>query len=259
MPGYDDNDAEDAAAFKDEAVATAYQKRPPYPRELIDLMAELAVDTPRVVLDLGCGSGDLARPLAPLVEEVHAVDFSLAMLAAGKQLPGGAARNLRWYCAAAENFAYPAVYSLAVAGESLHWMDQAVVLARLKASLSPRGRLVVVVRLEDAPWQDRYNEIARTYSVKRRNYVARDLPTELERCGLFRVEERRVMPPVPFTQSVEDYVELQHSRSSFARHRMSREAAAQFDETLREAIARFATGGSVTYDFSVDVAWGRPV
>src|SRR5579884_4295939 len=77
-----------AAVFQDQCVADAYHHRPPYPQEAIDLLASLIVDTPRTVLDVGCGTGDIVRRLAPLVDRLDAVDISLPMLEWGKRLPG---------------------------------------------------------------------------------------------------------------------------------------------------------------------------
>ncbi|NUR97352.1 MAG: class I SAM-dependent methyltransferase, partial [Kribbellaceae bacterium] len=83
-----------AATFKQQAVAEAYQHRPPYPDEVFDRLLELITDTPRRVLDIGAGEGAIARPLAPRVEHVDAIDFSRPMVDAGKQRPGGDHPNL---------------------------------------------------------------------------------------------------------------------------------------------------------------------
>ena len=48
----------------------------------------MIADHPRTVLDLGCGTGYLARPLAPLVDRVDAIDISAAMIEEGKRLLG---------------------------------------------------------------------------------------------------------------------------------------------------------------------------
>lgn len=45
------------ASFSEPAVADAYPHRPPYPDEVFDVLAGLAVDEPGAVLDLGCGTG----------------------------------------------------------------------------------------------------------------------------------------------------------------------------------------------------------
>src|SRR5712691_5653024 len=84
------------AWFKDPLIVAAYPSRPAYPAAAIQVLADLVVDSPRVVLDVGCGTGDLARRLAPLVARVDAVDFSPAMIEQGRRQSGGDAANLRW-------------------------------------------------------------------------------------------------------------------------------------------------------------------
>jgi hypothetical protein len=73
-------DSEYGTWFQDPLVVAAYPKRPPYPAQTIELFAGLIVDEPRVVLDVGCGPGDLGRRLAPLVERVDAVLPMFALL-----------------------------------------------------------------------------------------------------------------------------------------------------------------------------------
>ena len=60
-----------------------YHLRPAYPPETFALLNELIVDELRVVLDVGCGPGNVARPMAEYVERVDAVDISLPMLVRG--------------------------------------------------------------------------------------------------------------------------------------------------------------------------------
>lgn len=62
--------------FADTAVATAYDRCPPYPAELLAILTGLLPDAPRTVLDAGCGSGDLARPLAALADRIVTRDHS---------------------------------------------------------------------------------------------------------------------------------------------------------------------------------------
>src|SRR5437868_15084397 len=85
-----------AAQFQDAAVVEAYQARPPYPDGVFETLVGLIGERPRGVLDLGCGTGDLARRLAPLVERVDAVDLSVGMITRGKTLAGGDAPDVRW-------------------------------------------------------------------------------------------------------------------------------------------------------------------
>jgi SAM-dependent methyltransferase len=85
-----------AAQFQDAAVVAAYPTRPPYPPEVFEILAGLITIEPRVVLDVGCGTGDVARRLAPLVARVDAMDVSWRMIARGRTLLAGDAPNLRW-------------------------------------------------------------------------------------------------------------------------------------------------------------------
>ena len=59
-----------SSAFQESSVAAAYQHRPPYPAAVFDILADLITDTPRHVLDAGCGTGFLARPLAKKIQPV---------------------------------------------------------------------------------------------------------------------------------------------------------------------------------------------
>src|SRR5439155_17899141 len=101
----------------------AYRSRPPYPDELFEILAGLISDEPRVVLDAGCGTGEIARPLLGRVDRVDAVDFSPAMIERGRRSPGGDHPNLRWIVGRAEDVPLAPPYALITAGASLHWMD----------------------------------------------------------------------------------------------------------------------------------------
>src|SRR5205085_11971194 len=93
---------EAAAAFQDADVAAAYQHRPPYPPAVFDILVTLVVDQPRHVLDVGCGTGFLARHLVERVERVDAVDLSHALIGEGQGLAGGEQPRLAWGVGSAE-------------------------------------------------------------------------------------------------------------------------------------------------------------
>jgi SAM-dependent methyltransferase len=94
------------AQFSDPSVASAYRFRPPYPDEVYTLLEGLLVDAPRLVLELGCGLGEIARRLATQTDRVDAVEPSHAMLTLARTLPGGGRQNVHWFCCTAEEFAY---------------------------------------------------------------------------------------------------------------------------------------------------------
>jgi SAM-dependent methyltransferase len=246
------------AQFKDRSVAEAYRHRPPYPEETFAILAGLIADEPRAVLDVGCGTGFVARPLAALVERVDAVDFSAAMIARGKGLPGGDRANLTWIEGPVEEVTTRPPYALITAGASLHWLAWDVVLPRFAALLTPRGFLAIVGDGQrPVPWAADLQPIIDRYSTNR-DYQPYDLVEELERRGLFRKVGERRTAPVSFRQAIGDYVESFHARNGFSRERMPAEAAAAFDREARAVIARHAGGDSVELHSYGQVVWGKP-
>lgn len=245
--------------FSDPSVASAYRFRPPYPDEVYGLLEGLMVDTPRIVLELGCGLGEITRRLAARVERVDAVDPSHAMIAMAQTLPGGAHRHVHWFCCTAEDFAYGSEYALVIAAESLHWMDWQRVLPVVRASLSPSGRLAIILgrRLDTVPWWGALHLLIPLYSTNR-EFKPYDLLEELARRHLFHPEGRTTTTPVPFHQSVDAYIESWHSRNGFSRDRMGTWRALSFDEHIRDIITPYAHEGILCYDIQVELAWGVP-
>jgi len=251
-------DGSQALAFADAGTAAAYRHRPGYPPELFGRLAALMPAGNRTVLDLGCGTGFLARPLAEIARRVDAVDLSAEMIAAGRRLPGGDRPNLHWTVAAAERFASPHRYGLVTAGESLHWMDWEALLPRLRDRLEPDGWLAVVdLRPADEPWSDAVRAAVVRHSVnaaERRRY---DTARELAARGLFREHGRAATAPVRRVQSVDDYAESFHARSSLARSRLSAATALAFGQEVRDVFRR-AGLAVVRQDWTAELVWGRP-
>ena len=106
--------------------------RPGYPAELLDLVAAGAgLDGTGRLLDLGCGTGNVAIPLASRVEEVVAVDVDPEMLA---ELRRSAPSNVRAVVARAEDVDESfGTFRLVTIGAALHWFESALVLDRLAA------------------------------------------------------------------------------------------------------------------------------
>ena len=247
--------AEHAGAFDDEDVARAYGHRLAYPPATFDALAELIVG-PRVVLDAGTGTGAIARYLAARVERVDALDPAAAMIAAGKRLEHADDPRIRWILGAAETAPLSGPYGLITTGRSLHWMDWSVVLSRFAALLAPRARLAIV----DDPelpelWAEQLRPIIARYSIMRAWHQFALIP-ELERLGLFEREGERHVEPVSVTQTVDEYVESFHGRSSLARHRIGRERADAFDRELRALLGDRAV---VERQVAGRIVYGRPV
>ncbi len=247
------------AQFQDAAIVAAYHHRPPYPAEVFPLLAGLITDTPRHVLDVGCGTGYVARPLARLVDRVDAVDPSVAMIERGKQEPGGAAPNLHWIVGYAEDAPLDPPYALITAGASLHWMDWAVVMPRFRDALTPHGLVAIIGDgTLPGPWRNALQPIIDRYSTNRL-YQPYNLIAELTQRGLFaQVGEHRT-PPRPFPQPVATYIESFHARNGLSRDRMPPAAAAAFDAEAQAALTALCPAGIVPLQVYGDVVWGHPL
>jgi ubiquinone/menaquinone biosynthesis C-methylase UbiE len=249
-----------ASAFQEESVIAAYPRRAPYPQSLFQKLVELMTGPSRRVLDVGTGTGDVARRLAPYVARVDAVDWSAGMIALGKQLPGGDDTRIHWTHGRIEEVALDPPYSLITAGESLHWMDWNAVLPRFATALEAEALFAIVNRSEhEVPWREALKPVYRRYSTNQ-EYRPYDMLHELESRGLFRRAGKWDSEPVPFAQPVEDYIEYHHSMSGFSRERMGPIAAQAFDDELRAILLAHADADGVLHMQIVgSVEWGTPL
>ncbi|GAA4974351.1 class I SAM-dependent methyltransferase [Streptomyces hyderabadensis] len=126
--------------------------RLPYAPGLADLLAGvLDLDGRGRLLDLGCGPGTVALPLAGLFDEVVGVDPDAGMLAeaargaAELDVPG----RVRWVRARAEELpAGLGDFTVATLAQSFHWMDRELVAATVRGMLRPGGALVHISDLK---------------------------------------------------------------------------------------------------------------
>lgn len=235
----------------------AYRYRPTYPPETFTILSNLIKSEPRRVLDAGCGTGYIARPLVEYVEQVDAVDFSLQMVEQGKQMSGGGHPRLRWLCGRVEDVELEPPYALITAGESLHWMDWQRVLPRFHDLLVPGGYLALIYhKTQPDPW----SVLGETLSNYRTDagYQPFDLIAELERHHLFEMVGEQQTAPEPFVQSIDEYIESYHARAPFSRERMGADRAAAFDEEAREVLLKTYPDGKVSLQVMATVQWGIP-
>jgi SAM-dependent methyltransferase len=246
--------AENAAAFAFDDVVEHYPLRPPYPEAVVERLRG-----PGVFLEMGCGTAQLGRRLAPTAERVDAVDPSAAMLAKARTLSGGGASNIRWFESRAEDFSYDDVYDCILTPLSLHWMDWAVVLPQFGRALKATGFMAMTTACGflDAPWDAAIREHVPRHSLMDQ-FDAYDLVEQLESRGLFKPRERVVLGPERFRQTVDDYVGAWWSRAGFARDRLAPESAAAFAKGVREIVTPHAVHGWLEGEIVAQLCVGAP-
>ncbi len=137
-------------------------------RPALDLMDRIAVEAPKLVVDVGCGPGEQARAFAERhpQAEVIGLDSSADMLAKARQKPG----RVAWQHADLRTWAPPRPIDLLFSNAVLHWVDDhAALMPRVAGWLAPAGVLAIqmprnfdapshrIMRevAADGPWRDR--------------------------------------------------------------------------------------------------------
>ena len=128
--------------------------RPGYPPEAFDLLVDrFSLNKKSRVLDLGCGTGQIAIKIAPYVSEVIAIDPLEEMLREGKSLAsGGGIINIVWNLGESANLSQMASIigeiDLTVIARAFHWMEREQTLRDLYAITKRGGGLVIVTHTE---------------------------------------------------------------------------------------------------------------
>ena len=241
-------------------VARAYRYRPEYPAETFTILRDLIVG-PRIVLDVGAGTGAIARGMVPHVERVDAVDISTAMMGEGRRLPNGNDPRLRWIEGSAEEAVLHAPYGLITAGAAVHWFDETRAMPRFAAALAPGARLALS-EIEDEPVGDGSWARELTHIVKRYSEIKdyRDFPDvlrSLEDEGRFVREGETRTAPVRLRRTLAEFIEWQHSKATLSRVRLDERAAAFDDEVT--GLFRWRGIDSVDMTAVGLVIWGSPI
>lgn len=116
-----------------------------FPPELYARLAAMGVLRPGMrALDLGTGTGTLARGLAMRGCAVTGLDRSAPLMAEAARLDRAAAVTIRYVEAAAEEPGLAsASFDLVTAGQCWHWFDRARAAAEARRLLVPGGHLAI--------------------------------------------------------------------------------------------------------------------
>jgi SAM-dependent methyltransferase len=245
--------------FADADVVRSYVHRTNYPGGLYKRLLDLTKGRHRA-LDLGCGPGQFARWLAPHFSTILAVDPSLAMLKLAKTIDAGSHPNIEWINTRAEDVLLGDSIDLVVAGASIHWMDPAQIFPKLAEALTDWGIMAIVSG--DGPAQSPWIDSWQATIVEWVGHMGGTWNDAAHRSRSTAHEPWfETMGTETFTasvvQSVEDLIDAEHSRATWARSKMGARAD-EFDADLRAVLAPYAHDGKVEFGVQSSLKWGRP-
>ncbi len=116
-----------------------------FPPAFFDRLAVFGIGQPgQRVLDLGTGTGVLARNLALRGCQVTGLDVAAAQIEQARILDQTAGATVEYRIAPAEQTGLPpASYDIVTAGQCWHWFDRPRAAAEIRRLLIPGGRLVI--------------------------------------------------------------------------------------------------------------------
>jgi ubiquinone/menaquinone biosynthesis C-methylase UbiE len=247
-------------AFQDEDVARCYGFRAPYAPGLYARLLDVTSGRRRM-LDLGCGTGKIARSLASRFGQVDAVDPSGPLLRAGQSAAAQTAPNITWIQARAEHVELSGPYDLITAGASLHWMSHDLVFPKLARILAPAG-VVAAVSGDGgsaADWDGTWKAfLGRWLERVGRRYDEAGFAAAMNAYQDWMEVAGRESFTYEHQQPIEAFIAAQHSRETWARARMGLAQADAFDAELKALLEPHAPDGLLQFPVTSTLIWGRP-
>lgn len=243
--------------------------RPPYPPQLLDwVLAEADPNGAGELLDLGCGTGEVAIPLSRHFLRVTAVDQEPEMIArAEAKASEMGVHNVRWLVGTAEELDIAAAsVDLVAVGSAFHWMDRPLVARRAADWLTTGGTLALLGGTSPwtgtAPWQPRVVRVLHRWLGEQRRAGSGTFarPAErheavLEAAGYAPIRQLSVTTTQTWT--LDTIVGYLYS-TSFAARPLLGDRAAGFEEDLRSELLRFDPSGIYREDITYQAIAARP-
>jgi hypothetical protein len=124
--------------------------------------------------------------------------------------------------------------------------------------LTPNGTLALVYRKTlPMPWDADLRKLRTQFST-RRDHRSLNAVEELKTRGFFHKQGEKETAPVPFFQSMDDFIEGLHSRSGFSLERMGQQKATEFDHQVRTLLSQSHSDGILPLQVTATVTWGLP-
>lgn len=185
-------------------------------RPAADLIAQIRLENPQRIIDLGCGTGNSTEQLHHRwpEAELSGVDNSPDMLKTARQNHP----DWNWIESAIENWRPNGTYDLVFSNAALHWIaDHATLFPRLLSYVAPGGALAVQMPYnfqspahqgmkkvaQDPRWQGALQDATENYNVQPIAFYYRALSPAAKDLNLWEVEYLQIMSS---TRAILDWV-----------------------------------------------------
>ncbi|WP_419886335.1 class I SAM-dependent methyltransferase [Paenibacillus sp. B-A-8] len=250
--------------FKGTAVYYS-EYRPQYPSSLIRfLIQQFSLNGEGRLLDLGCGTGQLALRFSDWFEEMIGVDTESEMLDEANRLSKiHRVDNVSWRLGRAEELLSEwGSFRLTILAKAFHWMDRASILEILYHSLDDNGGLAIIdtfnVEQEPLSWQLKVKEIVKRWLGNERiagdsTYThPKERHEDIVAQSSFKDVERLVLPSYTITWTVDSIIGNLYS-TSYASKRLFGDHIERFEADMRSSLLEIEPAGKFTEELSVSV------
>jgi ubiquinone/menaquinone biosynthesis C-methylase UbiE len=134
------------------------EHRPRYPQALIeDLRLRTSGDHGELLVDWGCGTGELTLPLSKYFDRVRAVDANAERISIAEETARRKAiDHVEWQVGKAEELEItPESCDLITSASAFHWMDREMLSVRAFEGLKPGGAFAITGGAGDDIWRGR--------------------------------------------------------------------------------------------------------
>ncbi len=242
--------------------------RVPYPETLFSQLLEtVGVTGEGQLLDLGCGTGEIAVPLSPYFFNVTAVDRDPSMLTEAKlRARERGSKNIQWHLSYAEEFEAPTQsFELVTIGAAFHWMDRSQITKKCRNWLIP-GKPVAILGSNSTwtgtePWQECARNVLKKWLGEERRAgsgIFKKPEKKHEEILIqegFKVEEFELRYTNVWT--LDAFIGYLHS-TSFASRAVLGDLAEDFENDMRKSLLNLNSRGRYEEDMVFYYILGHP-
>lgn len=246
--------------------------RPPYPEALFaDLRSRVPVSGDGRLLDLACGTGQIAFPMSGAFRETVAIDAEPETIAFAAEKAGRlGATGIRWAVGAAESPPIHGQFEIIAIGTAFHRLDRPAVARRMRELVTDTGALALlwspVPSDGDEPWQQELRQIIVDWL---RRSASEDRLPQGWQAALAAYTDRQVLEEAGFTYggrweftradtwTVDSLIGFMYSTSILSRAALG-DSLAGFETDLARRLSPLSTDGTFSHTVTCSYELARP-